>query len=76
VLDAIEQYRREGNYTFALPGHRLGAGIDRTLAVLSPGAFEADVITAKQAVPDSERPLAAAVGAREAVFTTCGSRCC
>jgi arginine/lysine/ornithine decarboxylase len=33
VLDAIEQYRREGNYTFALPGHRLGLGIDdRTAA--------------------------------------------
>ncbi|MFI6070920.1 hypothetical protein ACIA5C_04915 [Actinoplanes sp. NPDC051343] len=28
VLDAIEQYRRQGNHTFALPGHRLGEGID------------------------------------------------
>jgi arginine decarboxylase len=74
VLDAIEQYRAEGNYTFALPGHRFGAGIDdRTLAVLSPGVFQADVITAKQAVPESEKLLADAVGAREAVFTTCGS---
>jgi arginine/lysine/ornithine decarboxylase len=27
ILDAIEQYRAEGNYTFALPGHRNGAGI-------------------------------------------------
>jgi arginine decarboxylase len=74
ILDAIEQYRSEGNYTFALPGHRFGAGIDeRTLAVLSPGAFQADVITAKQVVPQSEKLLAEAVGAREAVFTTCGS---
>jgi arginine decarboxylase len=74
ILDAIEQYRSEGNYTFALPGHRFGAGIDeRTLAVLSPGVFQADVITAKQAVPESEKLLADAVGAREAVFTTCGS---
>jgi arginine decarboxylase len=74
VLDAIEQYRAEGNHTFALPGHRLGKGIDeRTAAVLSRGAFEADVITAKYAVPESERLLADAVGAREAVFTTCGS---
>ncbi|MFI6070919.1 aminotransferase class I/II-fold pyridoxal phosphate-dependent enzyme [Actinoplanes sp. NPDC051343] len=31
------------------------------------------MITAKQAVPDAERLLADAVGAREAVFTTCGS---
>jgi arginine/lysine/ornithine decarboxylase len=74
ILDAIEQYRAEGNYTFALPGHRFGAGIDdRTLAVLSAGAFQADVITAKQVVPQSEELLAEAVGAREAVFTTCGS---
>jgi arginine decarboxylase len=74
VLDAIEQYREQGDYTFALPGHRLGAGIDdHTAAVLSRGAFQADVITAKQAVPDAERLLAEAVGARQAVFTTCGS---
>jgi arginine decarboxylase len=74
VLDAIEKYRREDNYTFALPGHRLGLGIDdRTAAVLSRSAFEADVITAKQAVSDAEELLAEAVGARQAVFTTCGS---
>jgi arginine/lysine/ornithine decarboxylase len=74
VLDAIEKYRREDNYTFALPGHRLGLGIDdRTAAVLSRSAFEADVITAKQAVSDAEELMAEAVGARQAVFTTCGS---
>jgi arginine decarboxylase len=74
VLDAIGQYRRDGNYTFALPGHRLGRGIDdRTASVLSRGAFEADVITAKQAASDAEALLADAVGARHAVFTTCGS---
>lgn len=74
VLDAIEQYRREDNYTFALPGHRLGLGIDdRTAAVLSRSAFEADVITAKQSVSDAEQLFAEAVGARQAVFTTCGS---
>jgi arginine/lysine/ornithine decarboxylase len=74
VLDAIEQFRREDNYTFALPGHRLGRGIDeRTASVLSRGAFEADVISAKSAVPQAEELLADAVGARQAVFTTCGS---
>jgi arginine decarboxylase len=74
VLEAIEQYRRGGNYTFALPGHRLGPDIDdRTVAVLSRGAFEADVIMAKQSVSDAEQLLAEAVGARQAVFTTCGS---
>jgi arginine decarboxylase len=74
VLEAIDQYRRQGDYTFALPGHRLGLGIDdRTAAVLSRGAFEADVIMAKQSVSEAEELLAAAVGARKAVFTTCGS---
>jgi arginine decarboxylase len=52
VLDAIEQFRREDEYSFALPGHRFGRGIDeRTAGVLSPGGFAADVIMAKQAVP-------------------------
>jgi arginine/lysine/ornithine decarboxylase len=74
VLDAIDRYRRDGNYTFALPGHRLGLGIDdRTAAILSRSAFEADVITAKQEVSAAEELLADAVGARQAVFTTCGS---
>jgi arginine/lysine/ornithine decarboxylase len=41
--------------------------------VLSRGAFEADVATAKQAVPQAEALFADAVGARQAVFTTCGS---
>src|SRR4051812_10649842 len=74
VLDAIEQFRDQGNHTFALPGHRFGRGIDsRTLSVLSEGAFQADVIFAKEAVPEAEALLADAVGARQAVFTTCGS---
>jgi arginine decarboxylase len=74
VLAAIEQYRRDDTYTFALPGHRLGRGLDdRTAAVLSRAAFEADVIMAKQAVSEAESLLADLVGARQAVFTTCGS---
>ncbi|MFC3385107.1 aminotransferase class I/II-fold pyridoxal phosphate-dependent enzyme [Couchioplanes azureus] len=74
VLDAIERYRRDDHYTFALPGHRLGRGIDdRTAAVLGRDAFEADVIMAKEAASDAEALLAEAVGARQAVFTTCGS---
>lgn len=74
VLDAIEQFRRERKYTFALPGHRLGQGIDeRTAGVLSRGAFGADVIMAKSAVSEAEALLAEAASAREAVFATCGS---
>jgi arginine decarboxylase len=74
VLEAIEQFRRDDRYTFSLPGHRLGLGLDdRTASVLSRGAFEADVITAKSAVSDAEALFADAVGAKQAVFTTCGS---
>lgn len=74
VLDAIEQVRREGLYSFALPGHRFGLGIDdRTAEVLSRGAFQSDVFVAKSAVPEAEKLYAEAVGARDAVFTTCGS---
>ncbi|XVU26073.1 aminotransferase class I/II-fold pyridoxal phosphate-dependent enzyme [Actinoplanes sp. CA-054009] len=74
VLDAIEQFRHDGRYSFALPGHRLGLGAgDRAAAVLSRGAFEADVVFAKNAVAEAEALLADAVGAHQAIFTTCGS---
>jgi arginine decarboxylase len=74
VLDAIEQFRQDDNYTFSLPGHRFGLGLDdRTASVLSRGAFEADVIMAKSAVSESEELMADAVGAKQAVFATCGS---
>jgi arginine decarboxylase len=74
VLAAIEAERRSGTYTFSLPGHRFGRGVDdHTLAMLSRGVFESDVIMAKQAVPQAEELFADAVGARQATFTTCGS---
>src|SRR3954469_4178397 len=74
VLDAIEEFRREGLYSFSLPGHRLGRGIDdRTAAVLSRDTFAADVMLAKSSVPKAEELYADAVGAKQAVFTTCGS---
>ena len=74
VLDAIQQARDENLYTFAVPGHRFGRGVDdRTAQVLSRGAFEADVIMAKASVSPAEDLYADAVGARHAVFTTCGS---
>jgi arginine/lysine/ornithine decarboxylase len=74
VLDAIERIRQEGTYSFSLPGHRFGRGIDdRTAEVLSRDTFAADVMLAKTAVSDAEDLYAEAVGARHAVFTTCGS---
>lgn len=74
VLEAIEQPREAGTYSFALPGHRYGQGIDdRTAAVLPRETFGADVLMAKSAVSDAEALYADAVGAKQAVFTTCGS---
>jgi arginine decarboxylase len=74
VLEAIERLRREDVQTLSLPGHRFGRGIDdRTAEVLSRDVFAADVIMAKQDVPDAEVLFADAVGARQAVFATCGS---
>jgi len=74
VLTAIEDFRQADTAEFSLPGHRLGRGVDeRTASVLSRGAFEADVINAKSAVPDAEKLYADAIGARSVTFTTCGS---
>src|SRR4051812_20706193 len=74
VLDAIEEFRAKGLYSFSLPGHRFGRGIDdRTAAVLARDTFAADVMLAKSSVPKAEELYADAVGAKQAVFTTCGS---
>lgn len=74
VLDEIERLRQAGIYSFSLPGHRFGAGIDdHTAGVLSRSVFAADVIMAKSVVPQAESLYAETVGARQAVFTTCGS---
>ncbi|SDR94238.1 aminotransferase class I/II-fold pyridoxal phosphate-dependent enzyme [Microlunatus soli] len=74
ILDAITRIRDEGIQSFALPGHRFGRGVDdRTAAVLPREAYGADVMMAKSAVPDSEGLYAEALGARAAIFSTCGS---
>jgi arginine decarboxylase len=47
VLDAIDQIGQK-TYSFALPGHRFGRGIDdRTAEVLSRDTFAAAVLLAK-----------------------------
>lgn len=73
-LDEVRRIRDDGFYSFALPGHRFGRGIDeRTAQVLSRGAFEADAIMAKSVAHDAEVLYADAIGADHAIFTTCGS---
>jgi arginine decarboxylase len=74
VLEAIRRFHEVGAYSFALPGHRFGPGVDDATAEVLPRAvFASDVEIAKQAVPEAERLYADAIGARQAVFTTCGS---
>src|ERR1700716_279010 len=74
VLEAIQEFHRVDAYSFSLPGHRLGRGIDDATADVLPRAvFAADVEIAKKAVPEAEKLCADAGGARQVVFTTCGS---
>jgi arginine decarboxylase len=74
VLEAIERYHSVNGYSFSLPGHRLGKGIDEaTATVLSRAVFAADVEIAKKAAPEAEKLYADAIGARQVMFTTCGS---
>src|SRR4051812_50218082 len=73
-LDAVEQIRQEGTYTFSLPGHRFGLGVDdRTAAVMSRDVFAADVIMAKSSVSEAEGLYPEGGGARQGGFTTSGS---
>jgi arginine/lysine/ornithine decarboxylase len=61
-------------HSFGLPGHRFGEKVDQhAVEVLGRSSYAADVKMAKSAVPQAERLYAAAVGARDAIFTTCGS---
>src|SRR4051812_31064690 len=74
VLEAIQRFHDVDAYSFSLPGHRFGVGIDDATAEALPRAvFAADVEIAKQGVPEAEKLYADAIGARQVVFTTCGS---
>src|SRR5215211_1771900 len=46
VLDAIEEIRQGGTYTFSLPGHRFGRGVDDRTAE----AMYADAVGANQVI--------------------------
>jgi arginine/lysine/ornithine decarboxylase len=59
VLDALADYHRLDRYGFTPPGHRQGRGIDaRVRKIMGSEPF---------------RDEAAAVGAKHAFFSTCGS---
>jgi len=83
VLDALEEFRRRGDWVFAPPGHRQGAGVDpRVLEVMGPGVFASDVLmmnglddrrVSHGILQEAQELMADAVGAKHAFFSTCGS---
>jgi arginine decarboxylase len=74
ALDAIEQFRHQIDTRSRCPDTAsVWASTPERQAFCPGGAFEADVITAKAAVSDAEALFAEAVGAKQAVFVTCGA---
>src|SRR4051812_47904904 len=83
VLEALEDFRRNGVVPFNPPGHRQGRGVDpRVLEVLGEAVFAADVIsvnglddrlTRKGVIEQAQELMADAVGADHTFFSTCGS---
>ncbi|UUL77482.1 hypothetical protein NG819_08495 [Pseudarthrobacter sp. Fe7] len=83
VIDALAEHQRLERYGFTPPAHRQGRVVDpRVLEVLGGQSFKADVV-ASSGLDDrkssngylskAEELLAAAVGADQAFFSTCGS---
>jgi arginine/lysine/ornithine decarboxylase len=83
MLDGVAAYRRQGRYGFTPPGHRQGRGVDqRVLATLGDQPFADDILASgglddrlsrNQYLLHAEQLMAAAVGAQDAFFSTCGS---
>jgi arginine/lysine/ornithine decarboxylase len=85
VLEALTQFRRRGDVIYGPPGHNQGRGVDpRVLEVLGAGVFESDVLVlnglddrreSQRILSRAQDLTADAVGAEQAFFSTCGSRC-
>ncbi len=83
LLDALADYHRLDRYGFTPPAHRQGTGADsRTRAVLGDDPFRSDVLataglddrsSSAKVLLRAEEPMADAVGAEQAFFSTCGS---
>ncbi|GAA4160617.1 arginine decarboxylase [Gryllotalpicola daejeonensis] len=83
VLEAIAEHHAKGRYGFTPPGHRQGRGVDpRVVDVLGVDPFRDDLL-ATAGLDDrasrggilktAQELMAAAVGADQAFFSTCGS---
>ncbi|GAA5188355.1 ornithine decarboxylase [Rugosimonospora acidiphila] len=83
ILDALAEHCRRDDASFAPPGHRRGRGADeRVVKLLGRDVFVAESLAlgglddrppGQHALGLAERLMAEAVGARHALFSTCGS---
>lgn len=83
VLEALQEFRRRGDAVYGPPGHKQGRGVDpRVLEILGEGMFTADVLMlnglddrrqSQGLLTQAEELMAAAVGADQTFFSTCGS---
>ena len=83
VLEALEEFRRQGDTSYGAPGHRQGKGVDRrVLEVMGEGVFASDVLMlnglddrrlSQRVLTRAEELMADAVGAEHTFFSTCGS---
>lgn len=83
LLEALADYHRRERYGFTPPGHRQGRGTDpAVLEVLGREPFRDDLVatgglddrsSSGGYLADAEKLMAEAVGAGQAMFSTCGS---
>jgi arginine/lysine/ornithine decarboxylase len=83
ILDALAERRRRDDASFTPPGHRQGRGTDeRVVELLGREVFMAESLalgglddrpSGSRALGLAEALMAEAVGARHALFSTCGS---
>ena len=83
VLEALQEFRRRGDYVFGPPGHRQGRGADpRVVDVVGEGVFASDVLSlnglddrrqSQGILEQAQELMADAVRAEQAFFSTCGS---
>src|SRR3954464_3562811 len=83
VIEALQEFRRRGDYVFGPPGHRQGRGADpRVVDVGGGGVFASDVLSlngldarrqSQGILEQAQELMADAVHAEQAFFSTCGS---
>lgn len=76
IYDRLKQYHISGRISFAMPGHKNGAGLKRDLTVLDVTELPAtlDLHSAyDEVINDAQSRLAELYGAEESFILTCGA---